>query len=111
MPKSYNNLFPQIASFANLHAAWERARRGKRRRPDVALFERDLESNLLGLERRLLDGSYRPGRYCSFYIREPKRRKISAAPFRDRVVHHALVGVLEPIWEARFSNASYACRL
>jgi retron-type reverse transcriptase len=111
MPKSYNNLFPQIASFANLHAAWEAARRGKRRRPDVAAFERNLEPNLLRLEQQLSDGSYQPGRYRSFYIREPRRRKISAAPFRDRVVHHALVRVIEPIFEARFSSATYACRL
>jgi RNA-directed DNA polymerase len=111
MPKSYNGLFPQIASFANLHRAWQEARRGKRRRPDVATFERDLEANLLRLERELLAGSYRPSGYHSFFIREPKRRKISAAPFRDRVVHHALVQIIEPIWEARFSNASYACRI
>jgi retron-type reverse transcriptase len=111
MPKSYNHLFPQIATFANLHAAWDAARRGKRRRPDVAAFARNLEVNLLRLERDLRDGSYRPGRYRSFYIREPKRRKISAAPFRDRVVHHALVQVIGPIFEARFSNASYACRV
>lgn len=111
MPTSYNNLFGEIATFANLHAAWEAARRGKRRRLDVANFERNLESNLLRLEQQLNDGSYRPGRYRSFYIREPKRRKISAAPFRDRVVHHALVRVIEPIWEARFSSASYACRI
>jgi retron-type reverse transcriptase len=111
MPRSYNNLFPQIATFANLHAAWAKARRGKRRRRDVAKFELRMESHLLQLEQALRDGSYRPGRYRSFYIREPKRRKISAAPFRDRVVHHALVQVIEPIWEVRFSNASYACRV
>ncbi len=111
MPKRFNNLFPQIASFANLFAAWEAARRGKRRRSDVAAFEAHLETNLLRLERQLRDGSYRPGRYRSFYIREPKRRKISAAPFRDRVLHHALARVIGPIFEARFSSASYACRV
>ena len=111
MPTSYTGLYPQIANFAALHAAWERARCGKRRRGDVARFDGDAEAHLLRLERELLAGSYHPGRYRSFFIREPKRRKISAAPFRDRVVHHALVGVLEPIWEPRFSSASYACRL
>jgi hypothetical protein len=111
MPKSYNHLFPKIATFGNLHSAWEAASRGKRRRLDVAAFERNLEPNLLRLERELRDGSYQPGGYRSFYIREPKRRRISAAPFRDRVVHHALVQVIAPIWEARFSNASYACRI
>lgn len=111
MPKSYTHLFTQIASFANLYSAWEAAQRGKHRRLDVATFERNLETNLLRLERELNDGSYQPGRYRSFYIREPKRRRISAAPFRDRVVHHALVRMIAPIWEARFSNASYACRV
>jgi retron-type reverse transcriptase len=111
MPKTYNQLFEHIATFANLHTAWEAARRGKRRRRDVAAFEHNLETYLLRLEDELRNGNYQPGRYRSFYIREPKRRKISAAPFRDRVVHHALVQVIGPIYEARFSNASYACRV
>ena len=110
MPTSFNNLYQQIASFDALYAAWERARRGKRRRSDVARFDSDAEYTLLQLEREVIAGSYRPGRYRSFFISEPKRRKISAAPFRDRVVHHALIGALEPIWEPRFSSASYACR-
>lgn len=59
MPKRFNNLFPRIANFENLFAAWEAARRGKRRRPDVAAFERNLEPNLLRLEQQLRDGSYR----------------------------------------------------
>ena len=51
-----------------------------------------------------------PGPYRNFYIRERKLRLISAAPFRDRVVHHALCGVLDPIWEQRFIHDTYACR-
>lgn len=62
------------------------------------------------LRRDLLDGTYRPGPYRSFEVHEPKRRLVSAAPFRDRVVHHALVGVLEPVFEPRFIHDSYACR-
>jgi hypothetical protein len=54
---------------------------------------------------------YRPGPYHSFYIHDPKRRLISAAPFRDRVVHHALINVIEPIWERRFIFDSYANRV
>lgn len=63
-----------------------RAVRGKRGRPDVAAFELRLEENLLRLETDLLEESYRPGGYPSFYAHEPKRRLVSAAPFRDRVV-------------------------
>lgn len=109
--KTYTHLFEQICSFDNLWAAYRQARRGKRTRPDVAAFDYQLERNLFALERALRDGSYTPGAYHHFYIREPKRRKISAAPFRDRVVHHALCNRIMPIFEARFIHNSYACRV
>jgi hypothetical protein len=66
-----------------------------------AEFDFEWESQLLRLQAELSDGSYIPGAYRNFYIHEPKRRKISAAPFRDRVVHHAVVRVLEPNYESR----------
>ncbi len=65
---------------------------------------------MLGLRRELLDGTYRPGPYHSFTIVDPKPRRISAAPFRDRVVHHAFTRVVEPRFERRFSPHSFACR-
>ena len=108
--KRVGGLWPQLSSFANLLAAAEAAAAGKRDRPDVATFLMELEPNLLRLRRELLDGSYRPGAYRTFVILEPKRREISAAPFRDRVVHHALTRVLEPVFEKRFSPHSFACR-
>lgn len=108
--RTYRNLYPQITSFANLHAAWRKARRGKRDRREVAAFEFDLEANLLDLQAELQDGAYQPGPYRNFYIRERKLRLISAAPFRDRVVHHALCRVVEPIWERRLIHDTYACR-
>jgi RNA-directed DNA polymerase len=77
----------------------------------VATFEFDLEHNLLRLEAELRDQAYHPGPYTNFVIHEPKRRLVSAAPFRDRVVHHALCQVIEPIWEARFIPTSFACRV
>jgi RNA-directed DNA polymerase len=70
-----------------------------------------LEDNLLALQRDLLDQTYQPGAYTSFYIHEPKRRLISAAPFRDRVVHHALCNLLTPIFERSFIFDSYANRV
>ncbi len=104
------DLWPGLTSFPNLLGAARAAARGKRFRPDVARFLLGLEGELAGLRRELLDGSYRPGPYRTFVVREPKPRLISAAPFRDRVVHHALTRVLEPVLERRFSRDSFACR-
>jgi RNA-directed DNA polymerase len=109
--KTYKNLYPRIPTFANLYWAFRAARCGKRDRAAVASFEFDLEGNLWRLQEELNQQTYQPGPYTNFYVYEPKRRLVSAAPFRDRVVHHALCQVIEPIWEARFIHASYACRL
>ncbi len=111
MAKTYKGLYPQVYSFENLYASWRAARLGKRNRVAVSSFEYDLEENLLTLERELREQTYQPGRYTNFYIYDPKQRLVSAAPFRDRVVHHALCNVLEPIWEARFIATNYACRV
>ena len=86
------------------------AARGKRKRPDVARFLLDLEYNICNLQSELLEGRYQPGPYRTFWIRDPKPRQISAAPFRDRVLHHALTRVLEPIFERRFPRFSFASR-
>jgi RNA-directed DNA polymerase len=109
--KTFKNLYPQVYSFENLYTAFRQARRGKRRRVEVAAFEFDMERNLLQLQAELRAQTYGPGAYTNFYICEPKRRLVSAAPFRDRVVHHALCQVIEPIWEARFIHTSFACRV
>ena len=108
--KRAGKLWPHLISFPNLLVAARRAAAGKRTRPDVARFLMNLEWELIGLQRELRDGSYEPGRYRTFEIHEPKPRLISAAPFRDRVVHHAVTQVLEPIFEKRFSQDSFACR-
>ncbi len=109
--KTYKKLFPHICDFENLYQSFLNARRGKRRRPNVAAFEHNLEENLINLRQQLWQETYRPGRYTHFTLYENKPRRISAAPFRDRVVHHALVRVIEPIWERRFITDSYACRV
>jgi RNA-directed DNA polymerase len=109
--KTYKHLYPQVCSWANLHLAWRKARKGKRGKESAAAFEFDLESNLIELQRELEAKTYRPGAYYSFYIHDPKRRLISAAPFRDRVVHHALCNVIEPLFERRFIYDSYANRV
>ncbi len=103
-------MFDALCSWENLLLAYRRAAIGKRGRPAVASFEMALEDHLLVLGDELRSGSYRPGPYTSFTIHEPKRRLISAAPFRDRVVHHALCNLLEPVFERRFVADSFANR-
>ncbi|HUW94689.1 MAG TPA: hypothetical protein VMW58_02790 [Anaerolineae bacterium] len=102
--KTYRRLYPQVYAFENLYAAYRRARKGKRGREPAASFEFNLEANLIRLQEELRTETYRSGRYHSFYIHEAKRRLISAAPFRDRVVHHALCGVIEPIFSSAASS-------
>ncbi|MBE7474123.1 MAG: RNA-dependent DNA polymerase [Anaerolineae bacterium] len=104
-------LYDQITSWDNLRLAYKKAAKGKRGKGPAARFEYRLEDNLAALQRELLNKSYQPGQYASFYIHEPKRRLISAAPFRDRVVHHALCNLIEPIFERSFIEDSYANRV
>jgi RNA-directed DNA polymerase len=99
-----------IAGWENLLLAFRRAAKGKRGRAPAAGFEFGVADRLLQLQRELGTDSYTPGKYRHFYIREPKRRKISAAPFRDRVVHHALCNLIEPVFDVRFIPDSYANR-
>ncbi len=108
--KTHKHLYSQISSFENLYLAFKAARKGKRARPDIAEFEFEIESNLLDLQSELLSESYQPGPYHNFRINDPKPRLISAAPFRDRVVHHALCRVIEPLFDIRFIHDTYACR-
>ena len=111
MPKKQNGFFDQIASFSALHEAARRAIKGKRRKPSAASFMANMERELLRLERELADKSYRPGRYTVFEVRDSKSRRVSAAPFRDRVVHHAVCAVVEPVFERGFVFDSYANRV
>jgi retron-type reverse transcriptase len=103
--------YGDIYAWDNLYAAYRKAAKGKRGRRPAAAFEFRLEDNLIQLQDELAAESYQPGPYESFYIHEPKRRLISAAPFRDRVVHHALCQVIEPAFEASFIHHSYANRV
>ena len=108
--KRHGHLFEDVIDYGNLLAAAHRARRGKRDRVEVARFVFDLEPNLLQLQEELRSGSYRMRPYRSFVIREPKRRRICAAHFRDRVVQHAICAVLDPIFDRCLIDDTYACR-
>jgi len=111
MPRQHDDLYDTAFSFQALRRAAIRAIRGKRRKPGAAAFMVNLEGELLRLERELKDRTYRPGGYIIIRIRDPKPRMVSAAPFRDRVVHHALCKVIEPLFERGFIHDSYANRI
>lgn len=111
MPRRERDLLQQIARFDTLIAAARRAALGKRKKPGAAAFLADLETECLALERTLLDGSYRPGRYVKIELFDPKHRIVSAAPFRDRVVHHAVCNKIAPLFERGFITHSFANRV
>lgn len=104
-------MYASVTEWDNLWLAYRAAARGKRGGANVARFELQVADHLVELQAELRARTYRPGPYTHFTIHEPKRRKISAAPFRDRVVHHALCNVIEPLFEARFIHDSYANRV
>lgn len=106
--RSYANLCGAVCAFENLLSAAKKAQRGKRFQENVGRFNVNLEHELLTLQGELLDKSYQPGSYREFLIYEPKKRMISAAPYRDRVVHHALCNVIAPLFEKTFIFDSYA---
>lgn len=104
-------MYQELSAWDNLLLAYRLAAKGKRGHPNVAVFEYRLEDSLLQLREELQTRTYRPAAYTSFFIHEPKRRLISAAPFRDRVIHHALCNVIGPIFERIFIADSYANRV
>jgi len=108
--KRYGNLWKKVISWENLVLAAKKAQRGKRGRCCVQKFNFQLEPELLRLQQELMAKEYRPGKFHTHWISKPKPRLISAAPYRDRVVHHALMNVLEPILERHFHPRSFACR-
>jgi retron-type reverse transcriptase len=109
--KRYGNIYPQIVDFKNILTAAKKAQQCKRFHKDVLAFNYNLEKELISLQQELAFKNYQPGAYKTFQIQEPKTRIISAAPYRDRVVHHALCNIIIPIFERTFIDDSYANRI
>ena len=108
--KSYNNLWNEFISFENLHLAYKKARESKPNKEKVLEFGLNLEKNLFNLKNQLLNNKYNVSKYYTFKIYEPKERVISSPAFKDVVVQHALINVIEPIFEKSFIYDSFACR-
>jgi len=109
--KTYKNLYPKLCSYKNLDLAFRKASKGKNKMPYVIEFKKDLRKNLMALKRELELETYRPSRLTKFTIRDPKTRLIRKSVFKDRIVHHAIVNIIEPIYEPRFIVDNYANRL
>ncbi len=109
--KMTRNLFEEVISFENLILAWKKARKGKTKKAYVIKFEEELFCNLITLHYELKFHTYAPRPLVTFILRDPKTRKISKSDFRDRIVHHAIVNILEPIFDRTFIHDSCANRV
>jgi retron-type reverse transcriptase len=105
-----NNLYSKIYNLDNLVLAWKKARRHKTKKDYVIEFEKNLINNLLSLAEELQNLTYKPKPLKNFILHDPKTRKISKSDFKDRIVHHALINIIEPIFEKIFIYDSCAGR-
>lgn len=111
MGKKNKNIYAKICTFENLFLAYRKARKGKRSKKSVYDFEYDLENNLFKIQEELLNEDYKFSEYNIFKIHEPKERIISSAIFKDRVVHHAICNIVEPVLDKAMIYNSYSCRI
>lgn len=108
--KRYNNLFDKVVSLDNLYLADKKARRNKSHRKDIIEFDKNKDELLLQLQKQLIEGKYDTSEYHTFIIKEPKERIIFKLPYYpDRIVHHAIMNILEPIWRSVFITNTYSC--
>jgi len=108
--KTYRNIYKEITSEENLCLAYKKAKKGKSKKSYVIDFNKKLKNNLSELRSELIFHSYQPKPLETVIVRDPKTRKISKSDFKDRIVHHALVNILEPIFDKTFIHDSYANR-
>ena len=108
--KTYKNIYDKLCMMNNLANAWRKARKGKTKKDYVIGFEKSIRENLLNLRKELINQTYKPKLLITFIIRDPKTRKISKSDFRDRIVHHALIRIIEPLFDKIFIYDSCANR-
>ncbi len=108
--KRAGRLWPQVIDRENLRLAFHKALRSKRGRSDARRFAENLEANLAEMSRGMTDGTYPVGRFHQFVIHDPKERIITAPCFAERVLHHAMTNVTEPVFERWLIDDTFACR-
>ncbi len=109
--KTLSPNYSKIISVGNLYLAWKKAKKGKTKRPCVIEFNKSLVKNILNLNRELETLTYSPKPLVTFILRDPKTRIISKSAFKDRIVHHAIVNIIEPIFDKSFIYDSCANRI
>lgn len=108
--KRIGNLFDRVISIENLQLADQKARKGKLRSYGVQMHDKNRDANILALHESLKNGTFRTSKYHIFTIYEPKERQIYRLPYYpDRILHHAIMNVLEPIWVSIFNKNTYSC--
>jgi retron-type reverse transcriptase len=111
MKKNSPPPFNAIYSVENLYHAWHKVSLGKSAKSSILEFYSNLDKNLASIAANLKNGTYRPGPYNHFLIKDPKERIIAASPVRDRVVQHALMNYYHPVFDRHLIYDSYACRI
>lgn len=108
--KRIGNIYEQICSMENLRLAEKKARKGKLNQPGVKKFDKAGETNLFMLHEMLLNKTYNTSTYTVFKVYEPKEREVYRLPyFPDRITHHAIMNVLEPVFVSTFTADTYSC--
>jgi len=109
--KRVGKLFQHITEYDNLYIAYRKARKGKAWQDTIKHFEKDVDGNIRDIQSALIDGSFSTSEYRTMQIYEPKQRTIYVLPFNpDRIVQHAIMNIIEPVWDRRFIYDSYSCR-
>lgn len=106
--KRIGNLYTKIYDLDNLYLAYSKAKTGKSKSKGVIQFESDLDNNILRIQKELIEQTYITSEYNVFTIRDPKERTIYSLPFRDRVVQHAIMNIIESLWTSVFISQSYS---
>lgn len=108
--KRTGNLFERVSSIENLELADQKARKGKKNGYGIRIHDQNRESNIQELRKMLLAGTFRTSEYDVFKVYEPKEREVYRLPYYpDRIVHHAIMNVLEPIFTGVFTRDTYSC--
>lgn len=108
--KRIGNLYERICSIENLNLADAIARKGKKKQDGIQIHDRNREANIKALHYLLLNKSYRTSQYTTFKVYEPKERDVFRLPYYpDRIAHHAVMNVLEPIFCSAFTADTYSC--
>lgn len=108
--KRKGSFYERIYSFENLYSAYLKVKKGRRYKKEVLEFSHNLEENLFKIQKELKNETYKHGNYRKFIVRDSKKREIKAPIVKDRVIHHALCNLIDPIFNNTFYDYSYACR-